>query len=215
MILFNYNTKVIFLSLAIIFTFLFYDLKAQNLKDITEPPADSADAENLRIWYSIERPSRCRMDISITDMKRTPVRTLLDQPMGKGYYNFYWDKKDDSGRYVEPGRYFYKIDDCGKIKYGNLIVEYKKWENTSFIFQDTLSDSVRFNFGFLEDSARVTLEVFKGYKTPLGSPIVDSLMNRGEYSFTWRPDENVKPGWYTFKWHVDDYVREFKVNSSR
>jgi len=209
------KTIIIFLSIGIIFTFLFYDLQAQNLSEITNLPADSADAENLRIWYSIERPSRCRMNISITDMARTPVRTLLDRPLGKGIYNFYWDKKDDSGRYVEPGRYLYKIDYCGKIKYGNLLVEYKKWENTSFFYQDTLSDSVRFNFGFLEDSARVTLEIFKGFKTFLESPIVDSLMNRGEYSYVWRPDKDTRPGWYIFRWYVDDYLREFKVKYNK
>ncbi|MFZ5979102.1 MAG: hypothetical protein ACOYVF_00585, partial [Candidatus Zixiibacteriota bacterium] len=123
----------------------------------------------------------------------------------------YWDKKDDSGRFVPAGRYLYIVDDCGKIKYGNLTVNYKPWENTSIIVPDTLGDSISFRLELLEDSARVTLEVFEGYKTFLANPMTDSLMNRGKYVYIWKPDKNVRPGLYSFKWTVGDYVREFKV----
>jgi len=184
---------------------------AQDMEKLITPPADSADAENLRVWYGIERKSRCRFTLEIKDLARNKVRNMLNRTLGPGYYNFYWDKKDDSGRYVEPGTYLYKITDCGKIKYGNLKVEYKPWERTSAFVQDTLSDNVKVNFELMEDSARVSLRIYNGSEKLMAEPIVDSLMNRGRYAYTWQPDKKISPGYYYFRLQMDDYTRELKI----
>ncbi|MBN1211670.1 MAG: hypothetical protein JXA92_03755 [candidate division Zixibacteria bacterium] len=181
------------------------------MEKLITPPADSADAENLRVWYGVERRNRCRFNLEIYDLAHHKVRDMLDQSLGPGYYNFYWDKRDDSNRYVEPGTYLYKITDCGKIKYGNLKVEYKPWERTSAFVQDTLSDSVKVIFELLEDSARVSLRIYNGVEKLMGEPVVDSLMNRGRYTYTWRPDKKTSPGYYYFRLYLGDYTRELKI----
>ncbi len=96
----------------------------QTLKEIMTPPADSADRENLRIWVPVERGSRCRLTVDILDCKNQVVRHLVNYLAGRGYHNFYWDKKDDSGAFVDSGTYRYRIDDCGNKKRGQVKVVY-------------------------------------------------------------------------------------------
>ncbi len=97
----------------------------QTLKEIMTPPADSADRENLRIWVPVERGSRCRLTVDILDCNNQVVRHLVDLLAGRGYHNFYWDKKDDSGFFVDSGTYRYQIDDCGDKKSGQIKVAYR------------------------------------------------------------------------------------------
>lgn len=92
----------------------------QTLIEIMTPPVDSADRENLRIWVPIERGSRCRLKIDILDDSNQVVRHLVNLLAGPGYHNFFWDKKDDSGFFVDSGTYTYLVDDCGKKKSGEF-----------------------------------------------------------------------------------------------
>ena len=96
----------------------------QTLKEIMTPPDDSADRENLRIWVPIERGSRCRLTVDILDKNDQVIRHLVDFLAGPGYYNFYWDKKDDSGVFADSGNYRYLINDCGKEKRRQIRVTY-------------------------------------------------------------------------------------------
>lgn len=187
-------------------------LNAQDLKALQTPPADSADAENLRIWYSIERKSYCQFTLEIYTLSQKKIRQLLNQPLNAGYYNFYWDKKDDSGRYVVPGTYLYKLVDCSKIKYGNLKVAYRKGENTSSFYPDSTGENFKVGFELLEDSARVSLRIYNNVEVLKEEPIVDSLMFGGRYSYTWHPEEKINPGIYIFRLQVDDYSRDLKFS---
>lgn len=187
-------------------------LNAQALKALQTPPADSADAENLRIWYNIERKSYCQFALEIYTLSQKKIRQLLNQPLNAGYYNFYWDKKDDSGRYVEPGTYLYKLVDCSKIKYGNLKVAYRKGENTSSFYPDSSGGNFKVGFELLDDSARVSLRIYNNVEVLKEEPIVDSLMYRGRYSYTWRPEEKISPGIYIFRLQVDEYSRDLEFS---
>ena len=96
----------------------------QTLKEIMTAPADSADRENLRIWVPVERRSKCKLTVDILDNDNQVIRHLVDILAGPGYYNFYWDKKTDSGAFVDSGAYRSQIDDCGKKKREQLQVSY-------------------------------------------------------------------------------------------
>jgi flagellar hook assembly protein FlgD len=83
----------------------------QTYADLTTPPADSAEAERVRIWVPIQRQSRCRLTIDILNDSNRVIRHLVDRLISEGYYNFYWDKKDDSGMIVKPGAYAYVLNE--------------------------------------------------------------------------------------------------------
>ncbi|MCK4460769.1 MAG: hypothetical protein KAW46_03140, partial [candidate division Zixibacteria bacterium] len=70
-------------------------LVVQSFGEITTPPFDTVDAERVRIWLPIERGGRCRVRINILDSLNHVVRRLVDRPLTSGYYNFYWNKKDN------------------------------------------------------------------------------------------------------------------------
>jgi len=50
------------------------------------------------------------------------VRNLLDISHRPGDYRARWDTKDDYGKYVAPGVYFYKIEMGKEIINGKLVV---------------------------------------------------------------------------------------------
>ncbi len=121
-----YNSCMkILLLVAVVLLSTFSPVAAgQTLKEIMTPPADSADRENLRIWVPVERGSRCRLTVDILDDSNRVVRHLVNYLAGRGYHNYYWDKKDDSGAFVDSGSYTYLVDNCGKKKRGQIQVSF-------------------------------------------------------------------------------------------
>ncbi len=60
------------------------------------------------IAYSLERIGAVRLDVF--DVQGRLVRTLVDTPQeAAGRHERAWDLRDDSGRSVSPGMYFYKL----------------------------------------------------------------------------------------------------------
>jgi len=116
--------KILIIVSALLLSAIQPAAAGQTLKEIMTPPADSADKENLRIWVPVERGSRCRLTVDILDCNNQVVRHLVDLLAGRGYHNFYWDKKDDSGWFVDSGTYRYQIDDCGQKKRGEIRASY-------------------------------------------------------------------------------------------
>ncbi len=117
--------KILIIVTALLLSAIQPAAAGQTLKEIMTPPADSADRENLRIWVPVERGSRCRLTVDILDDSNKVVRHLVNLLAGRGYHNFYWDKKDDSGWFVDSGTYRYQIDDCGDKKSGQIKVAYR------------------------------------------------------------------------------------------
>jgi hypothetical protein len=183
----------------------------QNRTDITTPPADSAEAERVRIWLPIERQSRCRVTIDILNDSNQIVRHLVDQLMSPGYYNFYWDKKDDSGRFVKAGEYAYLVKDCSRKSYGQVMAEFKKWEAASRVYPPEEAWSTNIGFELLEDSALVSINIYNRRDMLTDSPVVDSLMNKGKYEFEWTPAETVPRGIYTLKLTVGDFTHTIEI----
>ena len=185
----------------------------QSLKQKMTPPADSVDRENLRIWVAVERPSSCRLTIDILDSNSQIIRHFIDYVAPGGHYNFYWNKRDDSGALVEPGYYRFEVDDCGVKKEGKLKAEFKKWERLSRMAFD--KDTTGFVLELLADSAAVSVEWYGFQKRLVGRYYkVDALL-KGEYHFNWRgvfDDTNItlipqlKPGFYVQKIIVGDFI---------
>ncbi len=57
---------------------------------------------------AVGRP-RTAVSLSVYDVGGRLVRTLVDEPQGPGYYSVVWDGRDESGRTVPPGVYFYRL----------------------------------------------------------------------------------------------------------
>ena len=73
---------------------------SRGLHALSQRPADTIEAENRRVWLAQERKAPCQMTVEIVDSAGTKVRHFFDDLLYKGYYNLYWDKLDDSGRFV-------------------------------------------------------------------------------------------------------------------
>jgi hypothetical protein len=178
-------------------------------RSITEPPLDAEDAQRVRIWIGLERVQTCRTTCVIVDMAGDTVRHLFSTPLSPGYYNVYWDKKDDSDRWVEPGKYRYFLHDCMWDKSGTLQAVYKQWErrSTMAVVQD--KDRTQYiRLELLDDSARVTLAFLDRDGDTAAAPIRDSIMSAGVHEI--RPDSTsgLKRGKYEVRLRVGDFVHD-------
>ena len=179
--------------------------------DITKPPEDSVDAENLRIWIPIEKSSSCRVIIDILDQKGKIVRQLANRLLGKGYYNYYWDKRDDNGKFVEPGKYKYKASGRIVNREGEVKVVYKEWERKCNIGLIDIKKSNQLFVELKDDSALVSIDVLKFNGELVDKPVIDSVMNKGYHTFVWQPEDHVLTGRYKAKVMVGDYQQTFIV----
>ncbi len=179
--------------------------------DLTTPPADSMEAERVRIWVPIYRQSHCRVTIGILNDSNQVIRHLVERLMSGGYYNFYWDKMDDSGLYVKPGAYAYVVNDCGKKRYGEVVAEFKKWEAASRLYPPMEKWSTKIGLELLEDSALVSIHILNRRGKLMDKPVVDSLMNQGKYEFEWTPGENIRRGIFTLKLFIGDFTRTIEI----
>jgi hypothetical protein len=66
-----------------------------------------------RISFSLQE--RTDVSLIVADPSGRLVRTLVAQPLNKGHHNYTWDGRDDKGRAVSAGVYFYYLNtDKGK-----------------------------------------------------------------------------------------------------
>ena len=179
--------------------------------DLTTPPADSAEAERVRIWVPVEQRSRCHVTIDILNDSNRVIRHLVDRSMSRGYYNFYWDKKDDSGKFIEQGEYAYQLKVSGRKSYGQVAAEFKKWEIASRVYPPEEIWSTNIRFELLEDSALVSIHIYNRRDRLVDSPVVDSLMNRGKYEFEWPPAENIPRGFYPLKLSIGEFTHIVEI----
>ena len=185
----------------------------QTLKQKMTPPADSVSRENLKIWVPIERTSSCRLSVEILDSGNMVVRHFIDYVAKPGYYNFYWDKRDDSEKFVEPGVYKVVIDDCGKKSESKVKAEFMKWERESRVEID--KDTAGFTLTLLSDSANVRVDWFNEKNRLVVTLFIEDGMVKGDYRFNWTgvidgkninliPDLN--PGFYVQKVKVGEFI---------
>lgn len=180
-------------------------LVVQSFGEITTPPFDTADAERVRIWLPIERGGQGRVRINILDSLNHIVRRLVDRPLPSGYYNLYWNKKDDQGRFVGEGTYKYVADDGGRRSYGELEARFHRWELSSrLVASDTVGDMVILHL--YEDSALVSATVLNRRRRTIDQPFTDSLMRRGEHELLWIPPQRGYGSVYLLQIEVGGYV---------
>lgn len=178
--------------------------------NLTTPPFDSADAKNCRIWHQVKHSQPCRVSADILDKNGNRTRALFSKLLTAGYYNFYWNKRDDSGRFVEAGKYQYRISDCGQNKTGTLVATFKKWELLSVLNPAKL-DSTFVSVELLADSAVVSIAVFNKRGEKVARPIVDTLLNSGRHDLWWNNRSELSRGEYRLEIMVGDFVYHRKI----
>ena len=191
---------------------IFPPTTAAQWKILSHRPVDTSDIDNVRIWFSPSNQGSCRFKIWIADSSMAMTRHVIDKMLSHGYYNLYWDKRDDSGRLVPPGKYRYFVrSECGHDTQGKLIVTYKKWERALHFSVDSSSDTAAV---FLQvDSARtkVSLRVTTLDSTQVGTLCRDSVFRIGTHRLVWMPKEQLARGEYIVWLNAGDYVTERRV----
>ncbi|RLC48486.1 MAG: hypothetical protein DRI23_10370, partial [Candidatus Cloacimonadota bacterium] len=64
------------------------------------------------ISYNI--PLESKVSLEIYNIKRQHVKQLVSGSQPEGYYEVVWNGKDDAGKQVSSGIYYYRISACGK-----------------------------------------------------------------------------------------------------
>ncbi|HWR82570.1 MAG TPA: hypothetical protein VN285_04650 [Candidatus Deferrimicrobium sp.] len=180
--------------------------------DITVPPLDSAEAARVRIWVPVSHQNGCRMTITILNDSGRVVRHLLDRLVSAGFFNYYWDKKDDTGGFVQAGEYTYLVDDCGTKRQGIVTAQFREWERDSRVQLLSQYGTVKVELELFRDSALVSLDVYNRRGNRVAGPIADSLMLHGRHELEWRPPKSALRGRYLLKLTVGDFAHTIEVN---
>ena len=185
------------------------------LSQLSRPPLDTLDAERTRIWFTINRVNPCLVTVNVLDDSSRVVRRLVDQLLSPGICNIYWAKKNDSGAYVAPGEYRFRLNDCGKRSGGRLSVRYSDWERDFLLVESPDSGNSGIAFELTRDSALVSAAVLNQRGRLIDEPITDSLMHRGRHVFEWVPPRPGYVGVFVVHLTVGDYTREAKIHLTR
>lgn len=157
-------------------------------RDLQTMPADQDEADRLRVWVPATKNTRCRMTIEIRDGRNQLVRKLVDELVSPGYYNYYWDKKDDSGQWADTGRYLAVADICGEKRYSDVFAQYVPGEKalkTEVVGSGRVDTLV---YTVIDDSASVQVDVCDLGGQLMAEKVVDSVLKTGSYRLTLQPD---------------------------
>ncbi len=181
----------------------------QSYRELTRPPVDTLEAERVRIWVPVERTPRCTWRIDILNKDGSVVRHMLTRLLTEGYYNFYWDKLDDSGRYAAAGDYDVRLTFCDKQLARKVEAVYFPWENQAYL---SIVGEKRAQSGRLEltdDSALVTFKVATKSGKVLWTVFQDSLLSAGVFEISLDPPELISRGTYFLQLYIDSaLIRE-------
>lgn len=83
-----------------------YDLEVQST--LLHSPIPNPFRNNLTIQYQLAQPSK--VSLSVYDVQGRLIRTLIKATCEPGIYQEIWDAKDDNGRKVSTGIYFYQLE---------------------------------------------------------------------------------------------------------
>lgn len=181
----------------------------QTYEELIVWPKDPDEAQRVRIWLGLERKSNCRVTVDILDENGEPIRHVLDRLMRFGYYNLYWDKKDDSGRYVDPGVYTVLITDCGRSKYATVEAAYRPWERWSGLEVVGEKAAPVFRLTLDKDSAEARLVMTNVRDDTIAVAMEDTLLSAGVYDIPFPDDKSIVSGVYLIKLLINEgFVRE-------
>ena len=202
----NNGLKNILLSLLLPALFAI-NISAQTVEGLSTPPEDSLDAQRVRIWIPVETTGKCRLDIKIFNKTGEQVRHLINFLASPGYYNFYWDKKDNSDKFVPAGIYPYTVTYCGGKKMRReLTAEFSKWEKAVKFSPLDTSNVFELAFNVLEDTVPTSIIICNRRGVAMDTLLLDSLLNKGDYNFEWTPDTKIRRGNYMIKVLLGDYL---------
>lgn len=178
----------------------------QTIEGLQTPPTDTAEAQRLRIWAAAEGTARCRMVIEILNDSNQIIRNLVNFLAPPGYYNFYWDKRDDSGARVPEGRYRARTNHCGKIGWETLTAQYTKWEILSDLGPYDTAAPFDISLILTGDSIPISVELLRGPAQVIDTMLSDTLLNAGTHRITYVPVPNkIWRGNYVIRVMVGDY----------
>jgi flagellar hook assembly protein FlgD len=63
--------------------------------------------QSVTVAFSLE--TRAPTTLRVFDTSGRLIRTLLDEPRGEGRHRIVWDGRDDTGRRMASGVYFYRL----------------------------------------------------------------------------------------------------------
>lgn len=183
--------------------------RSQSYEELIVPPKDPEEAQRVRIWLDLRRESNCRVTVDIFDRRGRPLRHLMSRLMTAGYYNLYWDKKDDSGRYVDEGLYTVRIDDCGRGKYVSVEAVYRPWERWTSL--EVIGDRKApvFRLALERDSALVRLVITTVADDTMAVALADSTLSQGVHEIPFPTAKSLNNGTYLVKLLINEgFVRE-------
>ncbi|OGD28228.1 MAG: hypothetical protein A2Y56_02770 [Candidatus Aminicenantes bacterium RBG_13_63_10] len=84
---------------------------------VAEPtPGGTVDLTFFTPWAG-------KLTLTIYDREGRKIRTLVDEPYWPGYYQAFWDRRDESGRRVPEGLYFCEIMSAGHLTTREIILD--------------------------------------------------------------------------------------------
>lgn len=173
-------------------------------KELQVIPYDTTNAQSMKIWFPV-RAENCDVKLSILDQNYKQVRLLIKQSIRNGYYNIYWDKKDDSGRFVQEGMYKVATISCDYKRLEPITVSYTSGENLAYITANDDIQNPSVTIQLLDDSLHLSIDVLNRVKNYNSTIVSDSLTLRGDVTFNWVPSEVTPTGNYYYKVKVNNF----------
>ena len=169
-------------------------------------PFDTLNAQSMKIWFPV-KPDKCKVKLSILDSHNKPIRVLLLETLLHGYYNIYWDKKDDSGKFVPAGNYKVATLSCDYKRLEPITVQYTDGEDMMYasIGDDVHNPVIHLNS--LADSLLITIEIINSALNPTTTLVQDSIVSRTKFDIPWNPPTEIPSGNYYFKLTVNDFTQ--------
>ncbi len=192
------------ITIIVITFFIMQSSWATSFRDLQKIPHDSANFENMRIWFPVEK-DRSQVKINILDSQNKQVRFMMKQVVTKGYYNIYWDKKNTDGEYVKEGIYKVAIIAGDFKRIEDIHVQYTDGENLVIVSTSPDLKNPYISLKLLADSLRVSLEIVNAKKNHTDSLFVDSLIVGDSVKFDWNPVSVISTGRYYYKLQVNDF----------
>jgi hypothetical protein len=172
--------------------------------DPSVPPLDTSEAKRVRIWIPQEQKLPCRVVVDIITPVGVVVRRLIDETLKEGYYNYYWDKRDDSGRYVPAGGYAALINNCGSVRKRPLEAVYRLFEDAVEL---TVVDTARPAVAVLtltDDSLLVRLGLSTRTGADFGTVVEDTVLSAGRHEISLGSCRAAAPGKYLLDLYIND-----------
>lgn len=180
----------------------------QNYTELSQIPSDSINAEQMKIWIPV-KTYQTMVTVEITTNGRNIVRHLLRKTLPNGYYNIFWNKKDDSGRYVPEGTYLADIHAGPYRKQLPLKVRYRPGENACYY--TVIQNERKVELEIVADSVLATLQFYDSRDRLAEIVFKDSLLTRGKHVLNWVPSDTVYPGKFTGSLLIGEYEHTFPM----